>query len=289
MDDAVRIVDSLCYAHSLDQELVGVIRVEFIDWVKDKSNIITTKNYLLAFRRVKEPFYQKYLLENYFYYGPENTEESLLYKKVVDSTASSLLNKIPSAENYQLRGERRFGTEDYKDALADFENALRLSYGKPSLELLDYVASTYDKLNNYPEAIKYYTMALDSAKDRKRVLWHRGLCKRELEDYRGALSDFSKALQSHDSRYIPLSDYFLFSVMASCKLSLGEYLDAKVILNKITPKLIADGDAGYIYYMKGFADYNLNYKESACANWSKAGEHGYTEAYDAIKSYCNKR
>ena len=86
-----------------------------------------------------------------------------------------------------------------------------------------------------------------------------------------------------------VSDYFLLSGTASCKLSLGEYLDAKVILNKLTPKQIADGDVGYIYYLKGFADYNLNYKESACTNWSKAGENGYTEAYDAIKSYCNKR
>ncbi|GAB3720613.1 hypothetical protein GCM10027594_00690 [Hymenobacter agri] len=243
----------------------------------------------MALRRVNEPFYQRYILENHYtnrpFYG---SSEIPLFEKTADSVATSLVTKVPDTESYELRGRLRFANEDFKNALVDFENAVRLSYGRPNLRLLDYIADTYSKVNKYPEAIKYYTMQVDSSKNKRDVLWHRGLCKRELEDYRGALSDFSRALLITERQITSVSDYFLLTVSASCKLSLGENLDAKVLLNKVPLQQIPQGDSGYFYYLKGLADYHLKYKESACANWSKAGEHGYAEAYEAIKSYCNK-
>lgn len=290
VDVAVQIIDSMCDVHSADQELVGVIRVNFIDWLRYKANAPLPKNYLLALRRVKEPFYQHYLLCNHFQNKPfYGSSDAALYERIADSVATSLLAKVPSSEIYQLRGILRFCNKNFKAALVDFESAVRLSYGRPNLELLDYAAEAYSENGNYPSAIMHYTMELDSAKNKKSVLLHRGLCKREVEDYRGALSDFSKALLINEQKLVTVSDCSLLSLSASCKLSLGEYLDAKVILNRLTPKQITDGDAGYVYYLKGLADYQLKYKESACANWSKSGENGYAGAYEAIKSYCNKR
>jgi len=42
------------------------------------------------------------------------------------------------------------------------------------------------------------------------------------------------------------------------------------------------------YDNRGYAKYSLGDKDGACLDWSKAGELGYSDAYDAIKKYCNQ-
>jgi len=40
------------------------------------------------------------------------------------------------------------------------------------------------------------------------------------------------------------------------------------------------------FYSRGYAKLNLNKKQSACLDFSKAGELGYEGAYEAIGKYC---
>jgi hypothetical protein len=40
-------------------------------------------------------------------------------------------------------------------------------------------------------------------------------------------------------------------------------------------------------YNRGSAKYNLNQKNSAFIDWSKASELGFSEAYDAIQRSCD--
>lgn len=42
------------------------------------------------------------------------------------------------------------------------------------------------------------------------------------------------------------------------------------------------------YYNIGICELRINNLESACKNWSKAGELGYDDAYDMIKKYCSR-
>ena len=65
-----------------------------------------------------------------------------------------------------------------------------------------------------------------------------------LEDYQGAILDFTEAIQ----------------------------LNSK--------------DEGS-YHFRGLAKLKLNQKENACLDFSKAGELGDADAYEAIKSFCN--
>ena len=44
-----------------------------------------------------------------------------------------------------------------------------------------------------------------------------------------------------------------------------------------------DGNA---FLNRGYCKLNLGYVEQACQDFSKAGELGESEAYDAIKNYC---
>ena len=39
--------------------------------------------------------------------------------------------------------------------------------------------------------------------------------------------------------------------------------------------------------IRGYAKLNLNQKDSACLDFSKAGELGYEKAYEEIKKFCN--
>ena len=41
------------------------------------------------------------------------------------------------------------------------------------------------------------------------------------------------------------------------------------------------------YLLRGIAKLKLNQKESACLDFSKAGELGDVDAYEAIKNFCN--
>ena len=41
------------------------------------------------------------------------------------------------------------------------------------------------------------------------------------------------------------------------------------------------------YIKRGFAKYQMGLKDSACLDFSKAGELGEAKAYDLIKQYCN--
>jgi hypothetical protein len=41
------------------------------------------------------------------------------------------------------------------------------------------------------------------------------------------------------------------------------------------------------YFNRGTSNYYLGNKKQACIDWSKAGELGFTDAYDLIKKFCN--
>ena len=68
------------------------------------------------------------------------------------------------------------------------------------------------------------------------------------------------------------------------KVSLQDYSGAISDYNKaieINPKY------AYVYYARGLAKINLGQKDSGCLDLSKAGKLGCSQAYEAIKDFCN--
>ena len=100
-----------------------------------------------------------------------------------------------------------------------------------------------DNLQDYRGAIEDYNKAIKINPQYAEAYYNRGNAKDDLEDYRGAIEDFNKAI-------------------------------------KIIPQ-----DAG-AFYNRGVAKYKLGDKSGACLDWSKAGELGEMKAYDLIKQYC---
>ena len=98
-------------------------------------------------------------------------------------------------------------------------------------------------LQDYRGAIQDYNKAIEINPQDASTYYNRGVTKGKLEDYRGAIQDFNKAIEINP-----------------------QYATA--------------------YYNRGVAKYRLNDKSGACLDWSKAGELGAMQAYDNIKQFC---
>ena len=108
--------------------------------------------------------------------------------------------------------------------------------------------------------------------------YNTGNSKLRIEDYRGAIADYSLAIQLK-------SNFFeAFVNRGISKVDLKDYIGAIADFNiaiEINPYFTE------AYYNRGSSKFLLNQKESACLDWSKAGELGDGSAYDLIKKYCN--
>lgn len=108
----------------------------------------------------------------------------------------------------------------------------------------------------------------------------RGNVKMKLQDYYGAIADYSSAISINEN-YIEA--YFN---RGKAKQFLQAYEDAindctKII--QINPKNV---DA---YYLRGILRINFGDLKNGCLDLSKAGEMGDMKAYEAIKEKCNQQ
>ncbi|HZX59986.1 MAG TPA: hypothetical protein VFE54_14725, partial [Mucilaginibacter sp.] len=74
---------------------------------------------------------------------------------------------------------------------------------------------------------------------------------------------------------------------ANLKDRLGDYRGEVADLNLAITLDLQNPNIASLFYNRAEAKYKIKDKEGACADWSKAGELGYTKAYEDIKSYCN--
>ena len=118
------------------------------------------------------------------------------------------------------------------------------SFGQKTAQDYYNSGNAKDDLQDYRGAIADYTKAIELKPDNANAYFNRGLAKKKLQDYRGAIADYNKAIE-----LIP------------------NYANA--------------------YNNRGNAKDELKDLDGACLDWSKAGELGDAGAYDLIKQYCN--
>jgi len=105
----------------------------------------------------------------------------------------------------------------------------------------------------------------------------RAQAKYNLEDYVGALSDFTKLIE-FDPKYI---NAYLFR--GHSKGNLGDYRGA---INDYTQIIEIDTKNSTAYFVRGMCKIKHNMKDSGCLDLSKAGELGDPVAYYYIKKNC---
>jgi tetratricopeptide (TPR) repeat protein len=174
-------------------------------------------------------YFEKALCE----YHLEKDEEA-----IADFTISLKIWK-PVPENYlkelasSVVTSNSFYREDSyvgKDSLGEF---ISTNYGIPSI--------SYNKNDNY---------------------FFRGATKRNVGDYLGAIKDLNLI-----EKYYSASFSF-YLIRAECKSNLRKYSEAKLDFTSAI-KLDPDSpDIGYCFHIRGWCNWNLGLKETACLDWS---------------------
>lgn len=192
---------------------------------------------------------------------------------------------------YEERAEKKYWYEDYEGALADF---LYINKNYNDVEILKSIASCYNLLSNYFEAIQYYNKVIkimegyknNSFSNLSYIYQARGECKSSLKDDRGAILDYEKAISINSNGYYKPRVY---NYMAYSKMQINDLKGALISLNKAIEDENSkhnNDDTAYSYYLLGFVKNSLNDKEGACIAWSKSGELGNPNAYIAIQKNC---
>lgn len=154
-----------------------------------------------------------------------------------------------SSGAYYNRGfEKYFYTEDYRGALLDFTNAI--------------------KLDAETGAETYYL---------------RGDAKCKLKDYRGAISDYDIAIEIDTNRINNLESSNGYEARGYAKVMLDDFENAK---NDFTKSIEISPESSQSYYLRGYCEISMENKDSGCLDLSKAGELGHSNAYKMIEKYC---
>jgi tetratricopeptide (TPR) repeat protein len=162
-------------------------------------------------------------------------------------------------ESFSL-GKQKLENGDHKGAVVDFTNAI-------------------DK-ETYPTLLGTYYL-------------FRGMSKDRLKDYRGAILDITKTIEL-------LKDYTLsekninpdtFKIIA---LAYYERAYPKVAMKNLNAAIIdvneaikIDDKKGIFYKLRGEIKILLGQKDSACLDFSRAGELGAKGAYERIEGNCD--
>jgi hypothetical protein len=150
-----------------------------------------------------------------------------------------------------------------------------------------------NETNKYPFSKKSYNYVF--------LYSYRGECKYKMEDYEGAYRDYKKAIDIYEKNvgardvlktsitgiYYDFANicYFL-KKYDECKISIQKGINS---YSKELDKYLINHTLNKLYTLKGYIEYFIykNRKQS-CLDWSRAGELGNKDAYDYIKTYCNK-
>jgi tetratricopeptide (TPR) repeat protein len=130
---------------------------------------------------------------------------------------------------------------------------------------------------NYKGAIIDFTKALNLDPRYNLAFNSRGFSKLALGDYKGAIEDYTKSIELNPT------DEVVFYDRGTCKVKLKDYNGAIEDFTKVIELSQNDADT---YYQRGNCKYYLGYKNSACMDWIKAKELGATNADDKINNNC---
>jgi tetratricopeptide (TPR) repeat protein len=154
-------------------------------------------------------------------------------------------------------------------------------------------AMDYRNLSNKYYLEKNYNLAMICATESIKIFrfngsykW-RGQIKMTLGDYNGALNDFDKEIfYTTDTigKKVLHFDYMSFYERGRCKYYLKRYKEAifdfNIMLNEFN-------DHSPSLFYRGLSKIKLGNKIGGCQDLSKAGEEGYSDAYEEIKKQCN--
>ena len=167
----------------------------------------------------------------------------------------------------------------------------KLNKYQESLIDLNFVSQNIKSLNNDIFYFQFNSESIEEAFIKTNQI--KGECKFYLNDYRGAIIDSNIAIDTLVKYQKKLDNGWLNNTYTSLhyynavsKYKLKNYQDALFSLNEVI-EFKGANNFPKTYLYKGLIEIQNRNKDSACINFSKAGELGCKEAYTFIKKYCN--
>ncbi|MGK7934951.1 MAG: tetratricopeptide repeat protein [Xenococcaceae cyanobacterium] len=123
-------------------------------------------------------------------------------------------------------------------------------------------ADKHDR-NDYRGAIEDYTQALEIDRNHGDAYYDRGHARFELGDHKGAIEDFTQAIA------IEGNDGHAYYDRGKARFKLGDYKGA---IEDFTQAIAIEGNDGHAYYDRGKARFELRDRQGAIEDYNKAAE-----------------
>lgn len=150
-------------------------------------------------------------------------------------------------------------------------------YSQTATKWIDSADSKFN-LEDYIGAVSDYSKALKLAPNSAHSFHYRGHAKSNLGDQRGAIADYTESIRIYPD------DPIVYYYRGLAKVQLKDYqgaiadYDISVALNPDNPD---------VYYSRALIKIHTGQKDSGCLDLSKSGELGDKRAYEAIVRHCN--
>ena len=198
-----------------------------------------------------------------------DAKENLRKAYELNSSSAELLFDLGYLE--YLNGENQLALEYYLQA-AKYDSRNPATYVN--------IGNLYAMMNNSNLAIDNYSKALVLDTTDGIAYYNRANEKMILNDIIGAVEDYKKSLE------IDSTNTGTMFILAEAQSQNGDYASAVENYNHI---LKIDSVSAKGFYLRGLALLSLEDDKNACADFKRAGELGYFEAYEMIKKHCDPK
>ena len=204
------------------------------------------------------------------------------------STAIMYLDRSISEEKtalgYYARGLCYYELNIYDKALEDFENTLRFNNDNDlNGEIYKMRSAIFLQQKKYRESLNSLNIYKNSYYrfDDSLPFVYSAMAynKSELNDFTGAISDYTTAIRLFDNkRRLTTSEreslgFFNLEMGIVRALRLDDYQNA---LNDINASINWDGEVGRAYFVRGIIKYKLGFYDNMCSDFDIANELGFS-------------
>jgi protein O-mannosyl-transferase len=233
---------------------------EYLNRGDDQKALLDFENSIRIYPYYSMPYYNKGLIYHNLkdYYQAENSlslalKYDTLYKDNDFLQEAAYLNL--SVDKLYLK--------KYDEAILILRKGINKYPDKSNLHLN--LAITYLYSAKYDSALGEYNKVLESGMVSPQYYNGRGMVKDSLNDFLGAITDFSKALELKEGFFDALKN------RGFTKIKMKDNAGA---INDLTTAININPNIGMIWYYRGLALSNINKQAEAKADWEKAGKLG---------------
>lgn len=282
-----------CYVqYPVSNELNNLLMKEIKRIQKDTVYFVDINNFLIPFApkfncafMINDKYFQYH--QGQLTYEVENLEAEEYYKRglekdsqkdfsgsIIEYTKAITIN--PALEEaYCDRGHAKCEIRDFKGGMTDFTLAIAINpdYARAYFNRGVSKANLQDNIG----AIEDYNKAIELNPQYEVAYCNRGGAKCSIQDFQGAILDFNKAIT------IDPQDIVAYLNRGTAKVELEDYKGA---IEDYTTVIEINPKYSLAYFLRGTTKLDLGQNDNGCIDLHKAGELGYSEAYEEIKEFC---